>query len=147
MTRDMVLLVESRRIRDGCRGEDSRVRTSWWRARCATERACRTFARLGEGLIQGREFEPCARRRYPGRMPRIVLPTSEIRNEKTFHAVCQRVFGFPDFYAHTMDAWVDCLSCLDDPAADMSSFTLAAGELLVIVVPGSTNLKDDSSAR
>ncbi|TMB03094.1 MAG: barstar family protein [Deltaproteobacteria bacterium] len=76
-------------------------------------------------------------------MPRIVLPTSEIRNEKTFHAVCQRVFGFPDFYAHTMDAWVDCLSCLDDPAADMSSFTLATGELLVIVVPNSANLKDD----
>ncbi|MFL5310310.1 MAG: barstar family protein [Myxococcales bacterium] len=76
-------------------------------------------------------------------MPRIVLPTSEIRNEKTFHAACQRVFGFPDFYAHTMDAWVDCLSCLDDPAADMSSFTLAPGELLVIVVPGSAELKDE----
>ena len=76
-------------------------------------------------------------------MPRIVLPTSEIRNEKTFHAVCQRVFGFPDFYAHTMDAWVDCLSCLDDPAADMSSFTLAPGELLVIVVPNSGGLKDE----
>jgi len=76
-------------------------------------------------------------------MPRIVLPTSEIRNEKTFHAACQRVFGFPDFYAHTMDAWVDCLSCLDDPAADMSSFTLAPGELLLIVVPDSAKLKED----
>ena len=76
-------------------------------------------------------------------MPRIVLPTSEIRNEKTFHAVCQRVFGFPDLYDHTMDAWIDCLSCLDDPAADMSSFTLAPGELLLIVVPGSAELKDE----
>jgi hypothetical protein len=76
-------------------------------------------------------------------MPRIVLPTSEIRNEKTFHTVCQRVFGFPDLYDHTMDAWIDCLSCLDDPAADMSSFTLAPGELLVIVVPDSSELKDE----
>ena len=76
-------------------------------------------------------------------MPRIVLPTSEIRNEKTFHAACQRVFGFPDFYAHTMDAWVDCLSCLDDASAEMSAFTLAPGELLLIVVPGSAELKDD----
>jgi Barstar (barnase inhibitor) len=76
-------------------------------------------------------------------MPRIVLPTHEIRNEKTFHAVSRRVFGFPDFYANTMDAWVDCLSCLDDPAADMSAFTLAPGELLVIVVPGSAELKDE----
>ena len=76
-------------------------------------------------------------------MPRVVLPTSEIRNEKTFHAVCQRVFGFPGLYDHTMDAWVDCLSCLDDPAADMSSFTLAPGELLLIVVPDSAKLTDE----
>jgi RNAse (barnase) inhibitor barstar len=77
------------------------------------------------------------------RMPRVVLPTNEIRNEKTFHAVCQRVFGLPDFYAHTMDAWVDCLSCLDDPAAEMSSLTLAPGELLLIVVPDSGALKQE----
>jgi Barstar (barnase inhibitor) len=76
-------------------------------------------------------------------MPRIVLPTHEIRNEKTFHAVCQRVFGFPDFYGHTMDAWIDCLSCLDDSAAEMSSFTLAPGELLIIVVPGCAELKQE----
>ena len=76
-------------------------------------------------------------------MPRVVLPTNEIRNEKTFHAVCQRVFGFPDFYAHTMDAWVDCLSCLDDPSAEMSSLTLAPGELLLIVVPDSAALKKE----
>jgi RNAse (barnase) inhibitor barstar len=76
-------------------------------------------------------------------MPRVVLPTNEIRNEKTFHAVCQRLFGFPDFYGHTMDAWVDCLSCLDDPSAEMSSLTLAPGELLLIVVPNSTQLKKE----
>lgn len=76
-------------------------------------------------------------------MPRIVLPTHEIRNEKTFHAVCQRVFGFPDFYGHTMDAWIDCLSCMDDPSAEMSSLTLAPGELLVIVVPDSAELRDE----
>jgi RNAse (barnase) inhibitor barstar len=76
-------------------------------------------------------------------MPRVVLPTNEIRNEKTFHAVSQRLFGFPDFYAHTMDAWVDCLSCLDDPSAEMCSLTLAPGELLVIVVPNSSQLKKE----
>jgi RNAse (barnase) inhibitor barstar len=76
-------------------------------------------------------------------MPRVVLPTNEIRNEKTFHAASQRVFGFPDFYAHTMEAWVDCLSCLDDPTAEMSSLTLAPGELLLIVVPNSAQLKKE----
>jgi RNAse (barnase) inhibitor barstar len=76
-------------------------------------------------------------------MPRVVLPTNEIRNEKSFHTVCQRVFGFPDFYAHTMDAWVDCLSCLDDPSAEMCSLTLAPGELLLIVVPNSAQLQNE----
>jgi hypothetical protein len=76
-------------------------------------------------------------------MPRVVLPTDQIRNDKTFHAACQRVFGFPDFYGHNMDAWIDCLSCLDDPGAEMSSLTLAPGELLIIVVPDSAQLKDE----
>jgi len=76
-------------------------------------------------------------------MPRVVLPTSEMRNEKSFHAACQRVFGFPDFYGHTMDAWIDCLSCLDDPSAEMTSMTLAPGELLLIVVPDSASLKPE----
>jgi len=76
-------------------------------------------------------------------MPRVVLPTNEIRNEKTFHAVCQRLFGFPDFYGHTMDAWVDCLSCLDDASAEMCSLTLAPGELLLILVPNSAHLKKE----
>ena len=76
-------------------------------------------------------------------MPRFVLPTTEIRNEKSFHAACQRMFGFPDFYAHTMDAWIDCLSCLDDASAEMTSLTLAPGELLLIVVPDSAKLKKE----
>ena len=76
-------------------------------------------------------------------MPRVVLPTNEIRSEKAFHAACQRVFGFPDFYGHSMDAWIDCLSCLDDPSAEMTSITLAPGELLLIVVPDSASLKKE----
>jgi hypothetical protein len=42
-----------------------------------------------------------------------------------------------------MDAWVDCLSCLDDPSAEMTSLTLAPGELLLIVVPDSARLKKE----
>jgi RNAse (barnase) inhibitor barstar len=72
----------------------------------------------------------------------IILPSSEIVDRKKFHSVCQRVFGFPAFYAQNMDAWIDCMSYLDDPEASMSSITLTPGELLLITLPDSEALKE-----
>jgi RNAse (barnase) inhibitor barstar len=51
----------------------------------------------------------------------------------SFHQQCKQAFGFPDFYAGTMDAWVDCLSYLRD-ADGMTSFRLNPDEVLQIVV-------------
>jgi hypothetical protein len=51
----------------------------------------------------------------------------------SFHDQCKRAFGFPDFYAATIDAWVDCLSYLRD-ADGMTKFRLGPNELLEIVV-------------
>lgn len=51
----------------------------------------------------------------------------------SFHAECRRVFGFPDSYSNTMDAWVDCLSYLRDEEG-MTRFRLGPGEKLDIVV-------------
>lgn len=51
----------------------------------------------------------------------------------SFHAECQKVFGFPEFYGHTMDAWVDCLSYLRDEDG-MTRFRLKPNEVLEIVV-------------
>lgn len=51
----------------------------------------------------------------------------------SFHAECQKVFGFPEFYGHTMDAWVDCLSYLRDEDG-MTRFRLKPSEVLEIVV-------------
>ena len=76
-------------------------------------------------------------------MPRIVLPTDQIRNEKTFHAACQRAFGFPDFYAHTMDAWIDCLSYLRDEDR-MSKFHLKPNETLIIHISNSEQLRQQA---
>ncbi|WP_454835628.1 barstar family protein [Pseudomonas lini] len=44
-----------------------------------------------------------------------------ITDWQTFHSVFAQKFGFPGFYGRNMDAWVDCLSYLDDPSAEMSS--------------------------
>ena len=56
-----------------------------------------------------------------------------IQDWDSFHAESRRAFGFPEFYANTMDAWVDCLSYLRDEDG-MTQFLLKPDETLDIVV-------------
>jgi hypothetical protein len=66
-------------------------------------------------------------------MATVRLPTERITNWQSFHEVCREVFGFPDFYGMNMDAWIDCMSDLDEDAG-MTRFNLAEGEMLHIEV-------------
>jgi len=66
-------------------------------------------------------------------MPTIQLDGERINSWEAFHAECQREFGFPDYYSHTMDAWVDCLSYLRDEEG-MTRFLLDADETLRIEI-------------
>jgi hypothetical protein len=50
-----------------------------------------------------------------------------------FHAESKKAFGFPDTYANSMDAWIDCMSYLRDEEG-MTKFRLFPKELLQIVV-------------
>lgn len=56
-----------------------------------------------------------------------------IADMAAFHAESKQVFGFPDSYAGTMDAWIDCMSYLRDEDG-MSKFRLFPKEVLQIVV-------------
>ncbi len=42
------------------------------------------------------------------------------------------VFGFPNFYGRNMDAWIDCMSYLDDPESGMTTITCKKGEYIVL---------------
>lgn len=59
------------------------------------------------------------------------LETRGIVDLETFHDVCAATFGFPDFYGRNMNAWIDCLTWLDD---GMSHFDLPPAEVLRIEV-------------
>jgi RNAse (barnase) inhibitor barstar len=59
----------------------------------------------------------------------------------TFHSESRAAFGFPDFYGHTMDAWVDCLSYLRDEDG-MTRFRLKPNEVLEIVVKDSAQMRE-----
>ncbi|MES3022557.1 MAG: barstar family protein [Pseudomonadota bacterium] len=59
----------------------------------------------------------------------------------TFHAESRKAFGFPEYYANTMDAWVDCLSYLRDEDG-MTRFRLFANEVLQIVIKDAAVMRE-----
>jgi hypothetical protein len=69
-------------------------------------------------------------------MASVELNGGSILGWDTFHEECRLAFGFPDYYGHTMDAWVDCLSYLRDEDG-MTKFRLGPNEVLDIVVKDS----------
>ena len=64
-------------------------------------------------------------------METVRLETSRIVDWATFHEVYAATFGFPDFYGRNMDAWIGCMTYLDD---GMTRFNLPPGEMLLIEV-------------
>ena len=73
-------------------------------------------------------------------MAEVHLPTDEINDWTSFHLICKQVFGFPDFYGMNLDAWVDCLSDLDEDYR-MCRFLLDSNEVLTIDVDNSAEFK------
>lgn len=66
----------------------------------------------------------------------VTVNFSKISDWDTFHSVFSERMGFPDFYGKNMNAWIDCMSCIDDPDSGMSSVTVKPGESLEILVLG-----------
>jgi hypothetical protein len=75
------------------------------------------------------------------RMQTVVLDASPIRDADSFHDVFTEVLGFPEWYGRNMDAWIDCMTHLDDPEAGMSRVTVSPGEILVLEVEDAAGLK------
>jgi len=87
------------------------------------------------------EAEPnrCSARciqRLGARMVLIKLDTGPIYDWDTFHDVFATTMGFPAFYSRNMNAWIDCMSCLDEPGAGMTSVTIEPGSVLVLQLKG-----------
>ena len=68
-------------------------------------------------------------------MTSVRLETAGIVDWESFHAVCAATFGFPDFYGRNLNAWIDCMTGLDD---GMTRFDLPTGEVLTIEVADGT---------
>ena len=62
----------------------------------------------------------------------IKLDTRRIVEWETLHEVFAEVFGFPGFYGRNMNAWIDCMTYLDDPPAGMTNVHVPLGDVLVL---------------
>ena len=63
---------------------------------------------------------------------KVSLDCDKISDCQSFHEEFAKAFGFPDFYGNNMNAWIDCLTYIDDPAAGMSAIHCDRGSVLVL---------------
>lgn len=72
----------------------------------------------------------------------IRINADEIMDWDSFHTVFKRDLGFPDFYGENMNAWIDCMTDIDDPGAGMTTFTINDDELAVLEVRGIRSFRE-----
>ena len=72
----------------------------------------------------------------------VEINTAEIHDWDSFHAVFSAAFGFSDFYGRNTDAWIDCLTHLDDPDAGMSRVHAPAGGVVTLKLLGITEFAE-----
>jgi RNAse (barnase) inhibitor barstar len=52
------------------------------------------------------------------------IQAKRITDWQSFHSVFAETMGFPDFYGRNMDAWIDCMTGLDE---SMTRFNVLPG--------------------
>lgn len=62
----------------------------------------------------------------------IEIDANEISDWESFHTVFAKELGFPEFYGRNMNAWIDCMTCLDDKGAGMTATNAAPGHLAIL---------------
>lgn len=71
----------------------------------------------------------------------IRIDCSQIVSWDSFHDLFAKLLGFPAFYGRNMDAWIDCLTNVDDITAGMTSVHIKPGEVLTLVLDDVKSLK------
>lgn len=67
-------------------------------------------------------------------MTRVRIDTRRIVDWPSFHSVFAEALGFPAFYGRNMNAWIDCMTYVDDSDAGMSAVTVPPGEVLTLEI-------------
>ena len=62
----------------------------------------------------------------------IRINTDLIDGWSSFHQLFKMAIGFPEYYGANMDAWVDCMTNLDDPTSGMTRNSVKPGQTIII---------------
>ena len=60
------------------------------------------------------------------------IASDQIKDWESFHSVFRAALGFPEFYGRNMNAWIDCMTDIDDPSGGMTNISVARGELVAL---------------
>lgn len=72
----------------------------------------------------------------------VTINFNKIANWESFHSVFSEVMGFPDFYGNNNNAWIDCMSYIDDKESGMSKVTVSPGESLEMLIVGTEQVTE-----
>jgi len=64
----------------------------------------------------------------------VEIDAAQIHDWASFHSTFAAALGFPDFYGRNMNAWIDCMTALDDPDAGMSKVHAPKGGIVLLKV-------------
>ncbi len=77
-------------------------------------------------------------------MKKVIIDLSKIKDKETFHNVFDDIFGFPEYYGKNMDAWIDCMTTLDNTPSQTKKLTLKENEMLVLQLENAKYLKKNN---
>jgi RNAse (barnase) inhibitor barstar len=70
------------------------------------------------------------------------IDCTKIRDWDSFHTEFTAAFGFPEFYGRNMNAWIDCMTSLDDPEAGMTNIHAAKDHVLTLQLENVKSFRD-----
>ena len=71
----------------------------------------------------------------------IPIPVGAIKDWESFHSVFQVALGFPDFYGRNMNAWIDCMTSIDDAPSGLTSVSVEPGDLVALQIDDAPDFK------
>lgn len=71
-------------------------------------------------------------------MKTVPIDASQIADWPSFYDAFAKAFGFPEFFGRNMDAWIDCMTNLDE---EFNAIQVEPGDLVCISLEGAAEFK------
>lgn len=76
-------------------------------------------------------------------MPLVRIDGRQLRDWDSFHETFADTFGFPSYYGRNLDAWIDCMTYLEDPSAGMTKIHGTENDPVVLQIDQIDSVPDE----